>query len=215
MVGGRRASASSCIYGLCPSPSRAGWRSPRAGGSSGRSRGLTALGLVVRLLPTHQAGGHGQAEAALRFHRTPRRSGRPGTVWVRPATRRATRRRTLHRGAPDRPVVSCAARVGLARPTKQVVDSPLGAVLAAGWHSNGLCGDLEQHIHDGNGNQIEFLTRYTPARWSSGRPRPCNNSAGWNVAPRSLTLPPRLVPTTLAALRGGVDPGSSCRPARS
>jgi hypothetical protein len=138
-----------------------------------------------------------------------------GTVWVRPATRRATRRRTLHRGAPDRPVVSCAARVGLARPTKQVVDSPLGAVLAAGWHSNGLCEDLEQHIHDGNGNQVEFLTRYTPARWSSGRPRPCGNSAGWNVAPRSLTLPPCLVPTTLAALRGGVDPGSSCRPARS
>jgi hypothetical protein len=38
--------------------------------------------------------------------------------------------------------------VGLARPTKQIVDGPLGAVLAAGWHSTGLCGDLEQHVHD-------------------------------------------------------------------
>ena len=71
--GRRRAWASSCRCGPCRTPSRARWRSPRAGGSSGRSRGLTALGLVARLRPPHQAGGHRPAEAASRFHRTPRR----------------------------------------------------------------------------------------------------------------------------------------------
>jgi hypothetical protein len=67
----RRASASRYKCGPCRTPSRAGWRSPRAGGSSGRSRGVTALGLVARLRPTHQADGHGQVGAASRFHRTP------------------------------------------------------------------------------------------------------------------------------------------------
>ena len=71
--GGRRASASRCSGGPCRSPSRARWRSPRAGASSGASRGLTALGLVARLHPTHRAGGHGQAGAVSRLHRTPRR----------------------------------------------------------------------------------------------------------------------------------------------
>jgi hypothetical protein len=66
-----RASASRYRCGPCRIPSRAGWRSPRAGGSSGRSPGVTALGLVARLRPTHQAGGHGQVGAASRFHRTP------------------------------------------------------------------------------------------------------------------------------------------------
>jgi hypothetical protein len=70
--GRRRASASKCNGGPCPTPSRARWRSPRAGASSGRSRGLTALGQVARLRQTHQAGGHGQAGAESRFHRTPR-----------------------------------------------------------------------------------------------------------------------------------------------
>ena len=35
-----------------------------------RSRGLTALGLVARLQPTHQAGGHAKPGAASWFHRT-------------------------------------------------------------------------------------------------------------------------------------------------
>ena len=39
--------------------------------------GVTALGLVAGLRPTHLAGGHGQAEAASRFHRT--------LPWVEPA----------------------------------------------------------------------------------------------------------------------------------
>jgi hypothetical protein len=71
--GHRRAWASKCSCGPCPTPSRARWRSPQAGASCGASRGLTALGLVARLRPTHQAGGHGQAGAASRFHRTLRR----------------------------------------------------------------------------------------------------------------------------------------------
>ena len=67
----RRASANRYRYGPCRIPSRAGWRSPRAGGSSGRSRGVTALDLIARPRPTHQAGGHGQVGAASQFHRTP------------------------------------------------------------------------------------------------------------------------------------------------
>ena len=70
--GRRRASASKCRCGPCRSPSRARWRSPPAGASSGASRGLTALGQVARLRQTHRAGGHGQAGAESRFHRTPR-----------------------------------------------------------------------------------------------------------------------------------------------
>ena len=61
--GHRRASASKCSCGPCRTLSRARWRSPRAGASSGASRGLTALGLVARLRPTRQAGGHGPAGA--------------------------------------------------------------------------------------------------------------------------------------------------------
>jgi hypothetical protein len=71
--GRRRAWASTCSGGPCRSLLRARWRSPRAGASSGASRGLTALGLVARLRPTRQAGGHGQVGAASRFHRTLRR----------------------------------------------------------------------------------------------------------------------------------------------
>jgi hypothetical protein len=69
-------------------------------------------------------------------------------------TPRRNGRRILHRGGLDRPVASGAARVGL-RPTKQVVDGPLGLFSLRGWQSTGLfgastglCGDLEQHIHD-------------------------------------------------------------------
>jgi hypothetical protein len=63
---GRRASASRYICGPCRTLSRAEWRSPRAGGSSGRTRRVTTLGLVARLRPTRQAGGHGQVGAASR-----------------------------------------------------------------------------------------------------------------------------------------------------
>jgi hypothetical protein len=67
----RRASASSYMGGPCPIPSRAGWRSPRAGGCSGRSPGVTAVGLVARGPTNSPRGGHGQVGAASRFHRTP------------------------------------------------------------------------------------------------------------------------------------------------
>jgi hypothetical protein len=118
--GGRPASASTCSGGPCPTPSRARWRSPPAGASSGRSRGVTALGLVARLRPTHQAGGHGQAGAASLIHRTPGR-------W-------ACRARSGPAGDPKATsdgscTVACAARAGRARPNKRVVDGPLGAAL--------------------------------------------------------------------------------------
>ena len=53
----RRAWASKCSGGPCRAPSRARWRSPRAGASSGAPRGLTALGLLPGSdQPTKQAG---------------------------------------------------------------------------------------------------------------------------------------------------------------
>jgi hypothetical protein len=76
-----RAWASTCSGGPCQAPSRARGRSPRADGSSGRSRGLTALAWLPGSDQPNQAGGHGLAGAASRFHRTLRRSGLPGTVW--------------------------------------------------------------------------------------------------------------------------------------
>ena len=75
-------SARTGVVGLGPARAAAALVDPRAGRDGdlpgparlpARSRGLTALGLVARLRPTHQAGGHGQAGAASRFHRTPRR----------------------------------------------------------------------------------------------------------------------------------------------
>jgi hypothetical protein len=66
----RPAWASSCNCDPCRSPNQARGRSPRADESSGRSPGVTALGLLARLRPT-QAGGYGQVGAASRYHRTP------------------------------------------------------------------------------------------------------------------------------------------------
>ena len=55
--GRRRASASKCRCGPCRSPSRARWRSPPAGASSGAPRGLTALAwLPGSDQPTEPAG---------------------------------------------------------------------------------------------------------------------------------------------------------------
>jgi hypothetical protein len=84
----RRAWASKYSGRPCRAPSRARWRSPRADGSSGASRGLTALGLVARLQPTHQAGGHGPAGAASLTHRTPPPVWSAGQSLGRPVTRR-------------------------------------------------------------------------------------------------------------------------------
>jgi hypothetical protein len=54
---GRQASASKCSGGPCRAPSRARWRSPRAGASSRAPRGLTALGLLPGSdQPTKRAG---------------------------------------------------------------------------------------------------------------------------------------------------------------
>jgi hypothetical protein len=107
---GRRASASSYMGGPCPIPSRAGWRSPRAGGCSGRSPGVTAVGLVARGPTNSPSGGHGQVGAASRFHRTPPRSDRPGTVRTRPPTRKAQRPSHALPWRSRTPVVSCPAR---------------------------------------------------------------------------------------------------------
>jgi hypothetical protein len=93
--GRRRAWASTCSGGPCRTPSRAGWRSPPVGGSSGRSRGLTALGPVARLRPAHQAGGHGPAAAASRCHRTLPAVRPAGHGLGAAASRRRNGRRTL------------------------------------------------------------------------------------------------------------------------
>jgi hypothetical protein len=113
-----RAWASRCNCGPCRSPNRARWRSPRAGGSSGRSRGVTALGLVARLQPTHRTDGRvrpSRSRVAVPPY-SPAGRGSPGTVWVRPATQGRNGRRALRRCASDRPVMSCQARVGRMRP---------------------------------------------------------------------------------------------------
>jgi hypothetical protein len=88
--GRRRAWASTCSGGPCPTPSRARWRSPPVGASSGRSRGLTALAwLPGSDQPTKQAG-----TAKPQPHRGAtvlcRRSALPGTVWVRRGAEGAT-----------------------------------------------------------------------------------------------------------------------------
>jgi hypothetical protein len=76
----RRAWASRYRCGPWRSPSRVGWRSPRAGGSSGRSRDVTALGLVPGSDQPTRADGHGHVGAASRFHRTRAHdSGRTGS----------------------------------------------------------------------------------------------------------------------------------------
>jgi hypothetical protein len=62
-------------------------------------------------------------------------------VWARPATRRRDGRRILHRGGLDL-LCELRSKVGLARPTNQVVDGPLGAVLAARAALTDPCGDL-------------------------------------------------------------------------
>jgi hypothetical protein len=62
--------------------------------------------------------------------------GPAGTVWVPSAARRRDGLRTLDRGGLDHPVVSCQQGWGR-RCRQQVVDGRLGAVVAAGWHSNG------------------------------------------------------------------------------
>jgi hypothetical protein len=112
----RRAWASRYTCGPYRTPSREGWRSPRAGGSSGRSRGVTALGLAARLRPTHQADGHGQVGAASRVHRTPPPAG-PAQYGVSVAGDSKPQRPSHRsRGAPDRPVRSCPGRVALMRP---------------------------------------------------------------------------------------------------
>ncbi len=58
----RPAWASSCNCEPCRSPSQAGGRSLRADELSGRSPGVTALGLLARLRPIHQAGGTARPE---------------------------------------------------------------------------------------------------------------------------------------------------------
>jgi hypothetical protein len=142
------------VVGLRPAGASVGLVDPRAGQDAdlpGPARLPAAHepsppGLVAGLRPTHQQAGTAKPEP----HRAPTvlpgsRAGRarPGRL-----TRRRNGRRVLRRGGLDRPVVSGAARVGLVRPTKQVVDGPLGPFSLRGWQSTGLCGDLEQHLHD-------------------------------------------------------------------
>ena len=100
------------VVGLGPARAAAALPEPGSGrdgnlpGPAGLPAGhdLTALGLVARLRPTHLGGGHGQAGAASRVHRTPRRSGLPGRVWGRPRPRPRfpARRSGRCRAAPPR-----------------------------------------------------------------------------------------------------------------
>jgi hypothetical protein len=149
------------VVGLRPAGASVGPVEPRAGQDAdlpGPARLPAAHepsppGLVAGLRPPTKPAGMAKPEP----HRAPTVLPGSRACRARPGrlTRRRNGRRVLHRGGLDRPVVSGAARVGLVRPTKQVVDGPLGPFSLRGWHSTGrcgastgLCGDLEQHLHD-------------------------------------------------------------------
>jgi hypothetical protein len=73
----RQASASKCSGGPCRAPSRARWRSPRAGASSGAPRRLTALACCQP--PTNPPSRRARPGRSTSLpHRTPRRYGLPG-----------------------------------------------------------------------------------------------------------------------------------------
>ena len=115
--GARRASASRCICGPCQSPSRAGWQSPRAGGPFGRSPGVTALAWSSGSdQPTKQTDTAKPEPHRAHPPYSPAGRARRARYGCRRRPK-AQRSAHLHRGAPDRPVVSCPARVWLARPT--------------------------------------------------------------------------------------------------
>jgi hypothetical protein len=170
---GRRAWASRYRCGPCRSPSRAGWRSLRAGGSSGRSPGVTALGLVARLRPTHQSGGHGHVGAASRVHRRP--AGR-----ARRARSRCSRRlkaALLHRRrlCPSSETVGMRTRRPRAAPAIGSAFAgfrfpPDVIVLAVRWYRRfGLSSrDVEELLAE-RGIEVDHVTVY---RWCSGA-RPC------------------------------------------
>ena len=124
-VVGLRPTGTGC--GPCRILSRAGWRSPQAGGSSGHSRGVTALGLVAGLRRTHQAGGHGQVGAASQFHRTPRR-GLAGHGLGPAGDSKSQRPSHPPPWRLRRPVMSRPARVGANNAGNRLLDCSLGAM---------------------------------------------------------------------------------------
>ena len=77
---GCQAWASTCSVGPCRTPSRAGWRSPRAGGSSGHSRGVTALAWLPSSDQPTKRTGTAKSEPHRGSTVLPRRSDPPSTV---------------------------------------------------------------------------------------------------------------------------------------
>jgi hypothetical protein len=121
------------VVGLGPARAAAGLVDPRAG-CDGDLPGPARLPAPHKASPplARLPGSNQPTEPAGTAQPEPHRSStvlpggracraRPGRL-----TRRRNGRRVLRRGGLDRPVVSGAARVGLVRPTHQVVDGPLG-----------------------------------------------------------------------------------------
>jgi hypothetical protein len=126
----RQASASTCSGGPCRAPSRARWRSPRAGASSGAPRGLTALGLLPGSdQPTRQAGTAQPERIAHSPYSPP--IGTAGQR-LRAAGDPKAMADASYTVAVSISYCECPARVGRARPTKPVVDSPLGPFSSVG-----------------------------------------------------------------------------------
>ena len=122
--------------------------------------------------PTNPPGGRARpSRSRIALHRTPRRSGSPGTVWERPATRRPNRRRLLHRGACHRPVMRHQARVGPTRSPNRSSMVRSGPFPLPGAPQTGVYGDLEQHIHDEErvGCASAFMQLAGPLRRGSAR----------------------------------------------
>ena len=161
--------------------------------------------------PTNPPGGRARpSRSRIALHRTPRRSGSPGTVWERPATRRPNRRRLLHRGACHRPVMRHQARVGPTRSPNRSSMVRSGPFPLPGAPQTGVYGDLEQHIHDEErvGCASAFMQLAGPLRRGSARV--------WTMQVVVLDIDPKdlfqLVQRWLArpAVRGG--PGAGDQP---
>jgi hypothetical protein len=100
------------IVGPRPAAASVGLVEPRSGlkadlpGPAGHWRSPPWPGCQAPTNPPSRRARPSRSRIAL-IHRTPRRSGLPGTVWVPSAARRRNGQRTLDRGTLDRPVMSC------------------------------------------------------------------------------------------------------------
>ena len=152
------------VVGLRPAAASVGLVDPRAGRDAdlpGPARRPTAHEASPPLAwlpgsdqPTEPAG-----TATPEPHRAPTVLPAGRACRARPGrlTPRRNGRRILHRGGLDRPVASGAARVGLVRPTNQVVMVRLGRSRSAGGSQRACAETWSNTSMTRNGNQVRVL----------------------------------------------------------